>query len=189
MVFYTNWQLKISNQWFQMISFWNGLLCSNDSVLKPILFTDANIKGGTHNHIHMYQHMPTHSAHKCVCVCKVEKFQNSLFLEEILFPCSHVCVTKQAFMYFCVSLCACVWIYIYICMLLLLKNAQSCLTLCNFMGYSPPGSFVHGIFPSKNTGVGCHFLLLTYVYINLKIKAKLSPIHENSNCMFKYSCL
>ena len=32
--------------------------------------------------------------------------------------------------------------------------AQSCLTLC-----SPPGSSVHGIFPGKNTEVGCHFLL------------------------------
>ena len=34
--------------------------------------------------------------------------------------------------------------------------AQSCLTLCNPMNCSPPGS---SDFPSKNTGVGCHFLL------------------------------
>ena len=27
------------------------------------------------------------------------------------------------------------------------------------MDYSPPGSSVHGIFPGKNTRVGCHFLL------------------------------
>ena len=27
------------------------------------------------------------------------------------------------------------------------------------MGCSPPGSSVQGIFPGKNTGVGCHFLL------------------------------
>ena len=27
------------------------------------------------------------------------------------------------------------------------------------MDHSPPGSSVHGIFPSKNTGVGCHSLL------------------------------
>ena len=27
------------------------------------------------------------------------------------------------------------------------------------MDCSPPGSFVHGIFPGKNTGVGSHFLL------------------------------
>ena len=37
--------------------------------------------------------------------------------------------------------------------------AQSCLTLCNFTDCSPPGSSVHGDFPGKNTGVGCHFLL------------------------------
>ena len=27
------------------------------------------------------------------------------------------------------------------------------------MDYSLPGSSVHGIFPGKGTGVGCHFLL------------------------------
>ena len=27
------------------------------------------------------------------------------------------------------------------------------------MDCSPPGSSIHGIFPGKNTGVGCHFLL------------------------------
>ena len=27
------------------------------------------------------------------------------------------------------------------------------------MACIPPGSSVHGIFPSKNTGMGCHFLL------------------------------
>ena len=38
--------------------------------------------------------------------------------------------------------------------------AQSCLTLCNTMDCSLPGSFVHGIgFPGKNTGLGSHFLL------------------------------
>ena len=36
--------------------------------------------------------------------------------------------------------------------------AQSSLTLCDPMDGSPPGSSVHGIFPAKNTGVGCHFL-------------------------------
>ena len=33
---------------------------------------------------------------------------------------------------------------------------QSCLTLCNPMYHSPPGSSVHRILPGKNTGVGCH---------------------------------
>ena len=37
--------------------------------------------------------------------------------------------------------------------------AQLCLTLCDFMDCSPPGSSVHGDSPGKNTGVGCHFLL------------------------------
>ena len=32
--------------------------------------------------------------------------------------------------------------------------AQSCLTLCNPMDCSPPGSSVHGDFPNENTGVG-----------------------------------
>ena len=36
---------------------------------------------------------------------------------------------------------------------------QSCPTLCDPMGCSPPGSFVHGDSPGKNTGVGCHVLL------------------------------
>ena len=37
--------------------------------------------------------------------------------------------------------------------------AQSCPTLCNPMDCSLSGSSVQGIFPGKNTGVGCHFLL------------------------------
>ena len=39
------------------------------------------------------------------------------------------------------------------------SGAQLCPTLCNPTDYSPPGSCVHGIFPGKNTRVGCHFLL------------------------------
>ena len=37
--------------------------------------------------------------------------------------------------------------------------AQSCLTLCDPTDCSPPGSFVHGDSPGKNTRVGCHPLL------------------------------
>ena len=36
---------------------------------------------------------------------------------------------------------------------------QSCLTLCDPMDCSLPGSSVHGDSPGKNTGVGCHALL------------------------------
>ena len=37
------------------------------------------------------------------------------------------------------------------------KSLQSCLTLCDPMGSSPPGSPVHGILQARI--VGCHFLL------------------------------
>ena len=39
------------------------------------------------------------------------------------------------------------------------KLLQSCPTLCDPMDYSLPGSSVHGIFPGKNMGVDCYFLL------------------------------
>ena len=39
------------------------------------------------------------------------------------------------------------------------KLLQSCLTLCDPINCSPPGSSVHGDSPCKNTGVGCHALL------------------------------
>ena len=40
------------------------------------------------------------------------------------------------------------------------KLLQSCLTLCNSIDSSPPGSPIPGIdYPGKSTGVGCHFLL------------------------------
>ena len=37
--------------------------------------------------------------------------------------------------------------------------AQSCLTLCDPMNCSPPGSSVHGDSPGKAAGVGCHAFL------------------------------
>ena len=40
-----------------------------------------------------------------------------------------------------------------------LSSVQSCLTLCNPLDCSLPGSSVHGIFLGKNTRVSCHFLL------------------------------
>ena len=38
--------------------------------------------------------------------------------------------------------------------------SQSCLILCDPLDYSPPGTSVCGDSPGKNTGVGCHALLL-----------------------------
>ena len=37
--------------------------------------------------------------------------------------------------------------------------AQLCPTLCNTRDCGPPGSIDHEIFPGKNNGVDCHFLL------------------------------
>ena len=37
--------------------------------------------------------------------------------------------------------------------------SQSCLTLCDTVDCSPPGSSVHRDCPGKNTGVGCRALL------------------------------
>ena len=37
--------------------------------------------------------------------------------------------------------------------------SQFCLTLCDPVDYSFPGSSVHGNSLSKNTGMGCHYLL------------------------------
>ena len=39
------------------------------------------------------------------------------------------------------------------------QSLQSCLTLCDPMDYSPPGSSVHGDSSGKNTGEGCRALL------------------------------
>ena len=40
------------------------------------------------------------------------------------------------------------------------KSLQSCPTLYDPVDGSPPGSPIPGILQAKNTGVGCHFLLL-----------------------------
>ena len=53
--------------------------------------------------------------------------------------------TKEIW-YICV--CECVYLV-----------AQLCPSLCNPMDCSLPGFFVHGDYPGKNTGVGCHALL------------------------------
>ena len=39
------------------------------------------------------------------------------------------------------------------------NSLQSCLTHCDPMDHSPPGSPVHGDSPGMNTGMGCHALL------------------------------
>ena len=54
----------------------------------------------------------------------------------------------------CVCLCVC------LCVCARMHSVMwSCPTLGHPMDCSLPSSSVHGIFPGKNTGVGCHFLL------------------------------
>ena len=61
-----------------------------------------------------------------------------------------VCLCVYIYIYICVCVCVCVCVYIY-------ENgkkmkvsvAQSCLTLCNPMDCSSPGSSVHGIFQAR----------------------------------------
>ena len=60
------------------------------------------------------------------------------------------------------------WSYLEMCVLV----AQLCLTLCDHVDSSPPGSSVHGIF-HKNTGLGCHFLLFGNSWILLRLAFKL----------------
>ena len=73
-----------------------------------------------------------------------------------------VCVCVYVYIHIHIKM----YIYIYICMCIHIccsciidcsKSLQSCLTLCDNMESSLPGSSVHS--PGKNTGVGCHFLL------------------------------
>ena len=46
------------------------------------------------------------------------------------------------------------------------KSHQLCLTLCDPIDGSPPGSAI----PGKNTGVGCHFLLQC-MKVKMKVKS------------------
>ena len=64
------------------------------------------------------------------------------------------------FCHFVISNTSSVWLHrIIIKGFVLCLVAQSCLTLCDLMAYSPPDSFVHGDSPDKNIAVGCHALL------------------------------
>ena len=53
----------------------------------------------------------------------------------------------------------CLWCPAGICCVCVCLLAQSCLTLCDPMDCSPPGSSVLGYSPGKNARVGCHALL------------------------------
>ena len=68
--------------------------------------------------------------------------------------------------------------------------AQLCLTLCDLMDCSLPGSSVHGDSPGKNTGGGCH-ALLKYIHICMYIYSlcfySLFYLHsETKLCIYTY---
>ena len=81
---------------------------------------------------------------------------HTMSIDKYIFFCNLFCFSSQNHIYY-LLICEILlkWHDLY----MLLTSVQLCLTLCNPMDYSLPGSSVHGIFPSKNTGVGCHFLL------------------------------
>ena len=70
----------------------------------------------------------------------------------------------------------CQLIILHMCCVLCLV-ARSCLTLCDPMDCSPPGSSVHGDSPGKNTGVSCYALL-----------QKIFPT-QNHACLSHASCI
>ena len=50
------------------------------------------------------------------------------------------------------------YVYMHVCAWVLAKSLQLCLTLCNPRTVAHQAPLSMG-FPSKNAGVGCHFLL------------------------------
>ena len=97
----------------------------------------------------------------CVCVCLIQLFSSnllpyyfhtSLISESLYLPCLQLKILKIFFLYWNfknIMKQDVVWYLV----------AQSCLTLCNPMDYSLPGSSFHGDSSGKDTGEGCHFLL------------------------------
>ena len=63
---------------------------------------------------------------------------------------------SAAIAYLLLLLCSTLFYEQYVCA----QSLQLCLTLCDPMDYSTLGSSVHRDSPGKNTGVGCHALLL-----------------------------
>ena len=61
-------------------------------------------------------------------------------------------IKEHTHIYICVLVCVCVCVCV-------CSAAHSCLTLWDSMDYRLPDFSVHGIFPGRHTGMGCHFLL------------------------------
>ena len=61
--------------------------------------------------------------------------------------------------------------------------AQSCLTLCDLMDYTLPGSSVHGDTPRKNTGVVFHALLQRILHTQVSNPSLLTLLHWQVGCL------
>ena len=92
----------------------------------------------------------------CVCVC--------VFVCVCLCVCLCVCVCCVCLCVFvcvclCVCVCMCVFVYVCVCVCVRVcahrtrascaQSLQSCPTLCDPMGCSPPGSPVHGVLQAR----------------------------------------
>ena len=74
----------------------------------------------------------------------------------ILFPClrNYINSSRLTFQYIWYHILDFIWAENVLCLVV-----QLCLTLCDPVDCSLPGSSVHGDSPGKNTRVGCHALL------------------------------
>ena len=68
------------------------------------------------------------------------------------------------------------------------KSLQSCLTVCDPMDGSPPGSLCPWDFPGKSTGVGCH-CLLQYSVTYYQYIGDHSPWEKSLSDFHSASCL
>ena len=66
--------------------------------------------------------------------------------------------------------------------------AQSCLTLCDPINHSTPGSSVHGDSPGKNMGVGCH-ALLQGIFLTQGSNSGLPHCRRILYCLSQFICL
>ena len=104
------------------------------------------------------------------CYCWVERLNSAHACQHAsipAWPLSHVCINCLALQALDFAILKIYYASNYINSLFAvtvvkvkMSVAQLCLTLCDPVDCSPPGSSVHGILsPGKNTGVGCHSLL------------------------------
>ena len=84
-------------------------------------------------------HSQMTTVHACVCACVCACVRARVRV------CVRVCARVRVRACACVCVCVCVCVRACVCVLV----TQSCLTLCNHMVSSPPGSSVHGILQTR----------------------------------------